>query len=236
MHSKQNLFNVRRHPAERLITFAIFCLGILSSSSGWSQENKVPVAEKAMSATFVTSMALLNDAHKLGPGDRLSFRVIEDEDPPKVLSVTDSGEMEVPYLGRLSASGKSCKAVAYEIKAALEKEYYIQASVILGLDIIAPKGMISRGKIYLTGAVRGQGAQEIPSDEVFTVSKAIMRAGGLSEYANKRKVRLTRKSKDGKSETTFVDLVEVLEKGKVEKDVVVEPEDQIYIPEKFFNF
>lgn len=200
------------------------------------QEPKEPVASKSMLASFVTSMALLNDVHKLGPGDQLSFRVIEDEDPPKLLSVTDSGEMEVPYLGRLSAAGKSCKTVAYEIKAALEKEYYIQASVILGLDVIAPKGIVSRGKVYLTGAVRAQGAQEIPSDEVYTVSKAIMRAG-FGDYANKRKVRLTRKvGKAGETETIIVDLVEVLEKGKIEKDAVVQPEDQIFVPEKFFNF
>src|SRR5438874_2359583 len=53
------------------------------------------------SAGLLNSMALLNDAHKLGPGDQVSLRVIEDEDPPVRLSVADSGEIEIPLLGRV---------------------------------------------------------------------------------------------------------------------------------------
>lgn len=200
---------------------------------------KAEDAPKTMSASFVNSMDLLNETHKLAPGDVLSFRVIEDEDPPRVLKVTDSGEMEVPYLGRLSAAGKSCKAVAYEIKAALEKEYYIQASVILGVDVIAPRETVfrSRGKLFLTGAVRSQGSHEIPAEEDYTVSKAILRAGGFGEYANRAKVRLTRKvGPKGETETIIVNVAEVLEKGKTEKDILVQPEDRIYVPEKWLNF
>jgi polysaccharide export outer membrane protein len=194
-------------------------------------------ATKSMSASFVTSMDILNDTQKIGPGDELSFRVIEDEDPPRALKVTDSGEMEVPYVGRVKAAGKSCKTLAYEIKQALEKEYYIQASVILGVDTIAPKGIVSRGKVYITGAVRSQGFQEIPADEEFTVSKAVLRAGGLTEWANKRKVKLTRKDRrSGGSQTVEVDLADVLERGRIEKDVVVQPEDRIHVPEGFIKF
>lgn len=236
MHFNQTDRKPLAVPFRGLMRLAVIGAMLLSGSPLMAQAKSESAPTKPMLASFVTSMDLLNDVHKLGPGDQLSFRVIEDEDPPKLLTVTDSGEMEVPYLGRLSAAGKSCKAVAYEIKTALEKEYYIQASVIIGLDVIAPKGMVSRGRIYLTGAVRAQGPQEIPADEIYTVSRAIMRAG-LGEYANKRKVRLTRKvGKKGETETTYVDLVEVLEKGRVEKDVVVLPEDQIFVPEKFFNF
>lgn len=220
----------------RLVVGLIFLIAVTGFFEV-SQAQDVKPVTKSMSASFVTSMDILNDTQKIGPGDELSFRVIEDEDPPRALRVTDSGEMEVPYVGRVNAAGKSCKVLAYEIKAALEKEYYIQASVILGLDTIAPKGMVSRGKVYITGAVRSQGFQEIPSDEEFTVSKAILRAGGLTEWANKRTVKLTRKGrKPSESQTIQVDLVEVLEKGKVEKDVVVQPEDRIHVSEKFLNF
>src|SRR6266446_6729035 len=45
----------------------------------------------------------------------------------------------------------------------------------------------SRGRIYVYGSVKGQGPQEIPADESYTVSKAIIRAGGFGDFANKRK-------------------------------------------------
>lgn len=199
-----------------------------------------PATPRPVTASFITSMSLLNESHKLGPGDRLSFRVIEDEDPPIALAVMDSGEMEVPYLGRMNAQGKSCKEAAYEIKSALEREYYIQASVILALDVIAPiapKGFVSRGTIQLMGQVRSQGPQEIPSDGVYTVGKAVMRAGGFGEFANKRKVKLIRQvGTKGETETKVIDLLEVLEKGKMSKDVPVQPGDLIIVPERWINF
>ena len=220
--------------------YALSYLLVLQPSFLRSEEPKdKPSEPKALSASFVNSMELLNDDHKLGPGDQLSFRVIEDEDPSKSLTVTDSGEMDVPYLGRLNVAGKTCKTVGKEVRAALEKSIYIKATVILGLDVIAPKGAVaSRGKAYLMGQVRQQGPVEVPADEPFTVSKAVLRAGGFSDYANKRKVKLIHKTggKNGTTETKVVDLVEVLEKGRTDKDLPVEPEDLIIVPERLINF
>jgi protein involved in polysaccharide export with SLBB domain len=63
--------------------------------------------------------------------------------------------------------------------------------------------------------VRNQGALEIPSDEAFTVSRAILRAGGFADFANRKAVKLTRKNGD----TLTVDVVKVLEKGQIDKDI-----------------
>jgi protein involved in polysaccharide export with SLBB domain len=195
-----------------------------------------PTPSRQLSASFVNSMAVLENEHPLGPGDQLSFRVIEDEDPPKLVTITASGEVEIPYIGRIQAAGKTCRTLAYELKSALEKEYYIKATVILGLDVIGTKGSVSKGKVYLTGQVRTQGPLDIPSDETFTLSKAILKAGGFAEYANKRKVRVTRKQKNGATETKTVDLVEVIEKGKSGGDITLEPDDVIFVPERLINF
>src|SRR4051794_31448912 len=78
---------------------------------------------------LTTSMEVLNDTTKLGPGDRVSFRIIEDRHAPINLAVTDSGEMEVPLIGRVKAVDKTCKQLAYEIKPLLEKEYFVKATV-----------------------------------------------------------------------------------------------------------
>src|SRR5678815_2986938 len=103
---------------------------------------------------------------------------------------SDNGELEVPYIGLVPASGRTCKELAYSVKAALEREYYYHATVIIAVEHVSDK---SRGKVYVTGQVKGQGPQEIPADETYTVSKAIIRAGGFGDFANKRKVKLTRK-------------------------------------------
>jgi polysaccharide biosynthesis/export protein len=176
------------------------------------------------------SMTVLDDKKKLGSNDYVSFRVVEDRDnESQHLRVNDSGELEVPYVGLVQAAGKSCKELAYAIKAALEREYYYHATVILAVDHISEK---SRGKVYVYGSVKAQGPQEIPADESYTVSKAVIRAGGFGDFADKKKIKLTRKS----GETTVVNLKRVIEEGHTDEDVVVHPDDQIYVPQKLVNF
>ena len=64
----------------------------------------------ANTVAYTTSMEVLNDKRKLGPGDRVSFRVVEDRKQPVQLVVTDSGEMEVPLVGRVPAAEKTLQA------------------------------------------------------------------------------------------------------------------------------
>jgi protein involved in polysaccharide export with SLBB domain len=215
---------------------------------------------------FTTSMDVLNDTTKLGRGDRVSFRVVEDRRDPITLVVTDSGEMEIPLVGRVKALDKTCKQLAQDIKPLLEKDYYVKATVIIGLDLVGTK---SRGKIYLTGQIRSPGVMELmPGDDV-TLSQAILRAGGLADFANKREVRVVRKkagviaptpeavkaakrkepgwiarnvfgkkkdTSNDSTDTIVVDLVEILENGHLERDPVLQVGDLIVVPERLINF
>jgi protein involved in polysaccharide export with SLBB domain len=76
-----------------------------------------------------------------------------------------------------------------------------------------------------------QGPQEIPPDESYTVSKAIIRAGGFGDFANKRKVKLTRKT----GQESTVDLKRVIEEGHTDEDFDLQPDDQIYVPQRLIN-
>jgi protein involved in polysaccharide export with SLBB domain len=168
------------------------------------------------------SMTVLDDKKRLGSN-------VEDRDnESQHLRVNDNGELEVPYIGLVPASGRTCKELAYSVKASLEREYYYHATVIIAVDHVSEK---SRGKIYVYGSVKQQGPQEIPADESYTVSKAIIRAGGFGDFANKRKVRVTRK--DGKN--YVVDLKRVIEEGRTDEDLVLQPDDQINVPQRLIN-
>lgn len=210
-----------------------FCL------CGVAQE---PAADKGAQAsvptssmTFTNSMTALDDKRKLVIGDRVSYRVVEERKPPISLLVTDSGEIEVPLVGRVMAVDKTCKQLAYAIKPPLEKEYFYTATVIVGLDFMSAK---SHGRVYVTGNVRAPGPMEIPADENFTVSKAILRAGGFDQFANKHAVKLIRKKPDNPNETTttIVDVQDVIERGHVQKDAVVNADDMIVVPRRLFNY
>lgn len=218
----------------------IFAAIVWGSPPGRAQDSASPIPSIAKTPSpdlppttstvmRTNSMEVLDDKKKLGPNDFVSFRVVEDRDnDSQRLRVNDSGELEVPYIGLVPAQGKTCKELAFNIKSALEKEYYYHATVILAVDRVSDK---SRGRIYVYGSVKSQGPQEVPPDESYTVSKAVIRAGGFGDFANKRRVKVTRK--DGKDFT--VDLKRVIEEGHTEEDVVLQPDDQIYVPQRLIN-
>src|SRR5687768_1333049 len=135
----------------------------------------------------VSTMDFLDNQRKLGPGDKVTYRVVEDKDEPRSLLITDTGELEVPYYGLVRASGKTSLQLAREVKRLLEKELYYQATVIIAVEVVNKTRVA--GKVYVTGQVRNTGSFEIPAGEDFTVTQAIIKAGGFSDFSDKKNVR-----------------------------------------------
>lgn len=185
----------------------------------------------ASTVATTTSMAVLDNTRKLGIGDQVSFRVVEDRDPPVQLLITDSGEMEVPYIGRVKAAGRSCKELATAIKSALEVDYYYRATVIVALDAISTA---TRGKISVSGQVLTQGSQEIPPAGDFTASKAIANAGGITRFGDDRKVKIIRQTSNGSANIIIFDYKKFL-KGEGE-DVILQPDDTVNVPARSVTF
>jgi protein involved in polysaccharide export with SLBB domain len=181
----------------------------------------------------VASMDLLDNKQKVGPGDVLTYRVIEDQDEPRSLTVNDSGDLDVPYLGLLHSAGKTSLQLAKEIKTHLEKRLYYQASVIIAVKVVNKTRVT--GKVYVTGQVRNTGGFEIPAGETLTVSKAILNAGGFSDFSDKKNVRLIRKV-GGVRKTFIVNVQEVWKNAKLETDLVVHPDDLIIVPARLVNY
>lgn len=176
-----------------------------------------------------------DDKYKLRAGDKVAFQVLEDRDAPKSLTVTDSGELDVPYLGRVAATDKTCKQLADELKGQLEKEFYYRATVVLALDV-ANKYI---GRVYVWGQVRNQGPVDMVVNENLTAGKAILRAGGFADFANKKKVKVVRGGSAGDAEgkqSFELNMVEILEEGKTEKDIALQADDFIIVPSKLINF
>ena len=212
-------------------TAMLLMVGCVSPES--PQFAELNLSEPAPTKLETLSFDVLNDVHKLGSGDRVSLRILEDKEEPKQTVLSDSGELEIPYVGRVPAAGKTCRQLAAEIKVALEKKYYHHATVIISVDVLNKV----RGKVYLAGRVRVPGFEEIPTDEVLTVSKAILRAGGFSEFADMRHVRITRKAGNGASDDVItIDVAEVLEKGQAGNDFALLPDDRVFVPSRLVNF
>jgi len=236
----QDVSDVRGH----LLVFLLLALlgGITVATAQTPPANNTPsgataAVTNALSGTpMILNGYVADDKYKLRTGDKISLQILEDRDLPKVLLVMDSGELDVPYVGRVAAADKTCKQLAGELKAQLEKEYYYRATVIIALD--AANKLL--GRIYVWGQVRNQGPIDIAVNENLTAGRAILRAGGFGDFANKKKVKVVRgggAGADTAGKQSFeLNMVEILEEGKTDKDLLLQPDDFIIVPSRLINF
>jgi polysaccharide biosynthesis/export protein len=241
----------------KLFSWLLICSGLTAFQvfaqplpSARSVSSSTPSPASAPAATASSVPGLLNgyvpdNSYKLRVGDTVSFQILENRileipPPPGITSaplslvVADSGELDVPYIGRVMAVDKTCEQLSKEIKTALEKDYYKQATVELSLNL-ANRLL---GRVYIWGQVRNQGALDIQVNENLTAGKAILRAGGFADFANKKKVKIVRAAADekGDAQTFTLDMTEILEGGKIDKDIVLQPNDLIIVPSRLINF
>src|SRR6266704_86454 len=185
-----------------LFASVVFSLALCCSVAAAEDTNQsVFLKESLRVKETIRSMDSLDNKQKLGPGDRIAYRVIEDQDEPRALLITDSGDLEVPYLGLIHANGKTCLELAQQIKPLLEKKLYYKATVMISAEVINKTRVT--GKVYVTGQVRNSGGYDVPAGEALTVSRAILHAGGFSDFSDKRNVRLIRATATGRQTRTI---------------------------------
>jgi protein involved in polysaccharide export with SLBB domain len=160
------------------------------------------------------------------PGSLISITVDEDRTLNRAYTVSDSGVIDYPPLGRVAVEGLTTKEAADRIRKALEKEYFQKATVVVTI-VSAPD---SGGVIYVIGNVNRPGPVVLPKEERLTITKAIGAAGDFSTTANGEKVQLIRYDAAGKKHVTYINVDRITKRGEIEKDVAVQNGDWIVVP------
>ena len=74
----------------------------------------------------------------------------------------------------------------------------------------------------------------MPPTMDLTVTKALQMAGGVKPFANRSRIRVTRCERDGTQRKIYVDLNEIGEDGRIDKDMVLTPGDVVWVPETWY--
>ena len=219
---------------------------VLDSAEAPATNSAPAPSAPPVTAATLTSMTALDDKARLEAGDTISFRVIEDRDQAVSRVVTDTGEVDFPYIGRVKVEGKTCYEVAVEVKKLLEVDYYKQATVIVGLDLIIGEDKTKpKDLAWVVGEVRDVGPVELQKAQPVTVSQAIMRVGGFGEFADQHKVKLIHRGSESVGtapanvsnikDFQVVDVKAVFD-GKSAADPVLRAGDYIIVPKRLFNY
>ncbi|MFO1486652.1 MAG: polysaccharide biosynthesis/export family protein [Verrucomicrobiaceae bacterium] len=189
-------------------------------------------------AAVLTSMDVLDNNRPISVGDTISIRILEDRQQPLQQIVAVTGEVQAPYVGLVGARGKTCRELAYTIKRELEKNFFKSATVVIAIDKINERDMINEIELdfyVVFGFVLRQGKYDLPTNEDVTISQAILRAGGFAQFANKKEVKIVRKTPQG-NKNILVNVDAIMQQGDLDRDIYLRKDDVIIVKELNINF
>jgi polysaccharide export outer membrane protein len=96
--------------------------------------------------------------------------------------------------------------------------------------IVIPKGF---WQVSVMGEVVKPGKYDMPKERQLTIIEAIAMAGGFTKDAAINSTKILR-SKNGKEEVIKVNIGDITQKNEKNKDILLEPEDIVFVPESFF--
>jgi len=175
----------------------------------------------------------------ISPGMLISVSVGEDSSLNRAYTVPPGCGVEFAAVGRIRVCGLTTEEVAAKVKAALERDFFQKATVEVIIEsVVSPErpGAVDPGIIYILGAVGRPGPMRLPAVEAFTVTKAIIAAGGFSLFANGGSVKIVRYCEDGRKYETFINVAGIMKNGEFEKDIPLRANDWVIVPQKAFSF
>lgn len=169
--------------------------------------------------TFAQEQEKVSEYH-LGVNDLLEIVVYQEPDLSKTTRVAPDGTISFPLLGVIYVKGLTAKELETKITELLRKDYLVNPQVSVFIR--------EYSKISVLGQVRFPGSYELKAG--LTVIDAIALAGGFTPDANIEDVKLIRTINNEKK-TIEINAKEIIEEGRKEKDIVLEPGDLLVVGE-----
>lgn len=158
----------------------------------------------------------------LGPGDKLSLTVFYGSHSFQAAYTLDgSGQISVPYIGAVEASGKTVERVRDDIRQRLADGYLKDPIVSLTIAELNSLTLSVSGMVARTGAVKFTPG--------ITITEVIAQAGGFTPLARKNMVRVTRIL--GGVKQTYRIPVERIAEGE-RPNFPMLPGDEVFVPER----
>jgi polysaccharide export outer membrane protein len=167
-----------------------------------------------------TPVQPITTEYRLGAGDKIRIEVYRDPQLSQSAQVRPDGKVTLPLIGDIDASGKTPAELDDAITAAL-KEYVNNPSV----TVIVVEATAATA--YVVGGVNQPGAVQLQGN--VTVLQALALAGGLSDFADRKNIRILRKSATG-TQTIPFNYKEAI-KGSTEAATYLRAGDTVVVPD-----
>jgi len=162
------------------------------------------------------------EGYRIGAGDVLQIMVWKDPDTSVPTAVVrPDGKIAMPLLKEVPVAGLTPKEAERVITERL-------GQFIRGADVTVVVTQINSTKAYVVGAVKKEG----PISLLYRMSilQALSEAGGLTDYAKRKKIYLLR-TENGKEFRFPFNYDSVIKGQQMEQNIPVIPGDTIVVPQ-----
>lgn len=159
--------------------------------------------------------------YRIGPGDVLQIDVWKEPDASSPLvTVRPDGKISIRMLGDVPAVGLS----PAELEALLTNKY---SQFIRNARVTVMVKEVNSQKVYVIGEVKKEGAIRLQGP--LTVLQALAEAGGLSDYAKRKKIYILR-TVQGRQHMLPFDYDAVVRGERMDQNILLQPGDTVIVP------
>ncbi|MCW6051604.1 SLBB domain-containing protein [Lyngbya sp. CCAP 1446/10] len=200
----------------------------------------VPVPAAPGFSTFPANApsSVRSEVYTLGAGDRIQmdiFNVPEYSGPNGQHQIQADGSLSLPLIGSLGVAGMTLEQASNAVKdryGKYLKRPWITLKLLAARPLqIAIAGEINRPGAYTISSAAGPGGtSEQIGTQMPTISRALRLAGGITQSADVRQIKIRRPQRNAPEQIISVDLWELLQNGDLRADMTLRDGDTIFIP------
>jgi len=205
------------------ITRAFCVLVALTLSSSCSSNSSSSLTE----APPQNSVSV--EEYKIGAGDQLSISVWRNADLSVPAVVRPDGKISLPLIGDVQASGITARQLSDNLRDELVN-FIRNPQVTVIVD--SADSTDYQQRVRITGAVNGP--TSLPYRDGMTVLDLVLEAQGLNDFAIANRSKLYRKTATDGLQTYSVRFGDILFKGKLDTNYMLQPGDIVTVPERIF--
>ena len=138
-----------------------------------------------------------NDYH-LAAGDKLRIEVYKDAQLSQSLQIRPDGKITLPLIGDVAAAGRTPIELRDSIVGALKAYMESPTVTVIVTEATPPPVAV----VYVTGEVNKPGALTLAAGPM-SVLQALAMAGGFTDFADKKDIRILRRGKNGMETLKF---------------------------------
>lgn len=201
-----------------LFTGLTLCLQAGAQQQKWANVSQ-PADHANVKASPVAQPQDSQPEYVVGQGDVLHINVWKETEISQTVMVRPDGNISLPLVNEITVAGLTPPQIQQLIAEKLK-------AILTNPQVTVTVVEVRSKMVYITGEVVKPGAYPVPTP--LNVLQLIARAGGLSQWANRKNIYILRGG-DKKNRLHF-NYKEVVQGKKSEQNIILQPGDTVVVP------